>query len=364
MTRTSGQRLIFVTLPPTVKSGSDCVSSKGVVVCRNLGIDAEIYEAWPERYAKLLLRKNHKAGHLLFKYLVAPYSLSKLLPKIRSKDIVWMYDISRYATLTSSRFEECIKQRGAHYIFHLHDDWFSVPGWREAALERARLADVVGGLTLGLVQSIKKNCPFTSPALLRGPIDVDRLYPANKTKFTEQPKVVWTGNPANLKEIPNVRTLLAEVYSQRPFNFTVISGSERPLLDLPIPWSWFPYDALKEAERISGACAGLAPLEDTPYARCKDVYKVKTYMACGVPPIATAIGNNLDVIQDGKTGYLVSTTEEWEARLLELVSNPEKPKMMGAAAREDCVKRFSHAAIIPEWIEVVEAKFGRIRNPD
>ena len=275
-----------------------------------------------------------------------------------------MYDIARYAALASIRFEQCIKARGACYIFQLHDDWFSVPGWREAALERARLANVVGGLTPGLVKSIKKNCPFTSPALLRGPIDVDRLCPAQETKLLEQPKVVWTGNPANLKEIPNVRTLLSEVYSQKAFNFTVISGSERPLLDLPIPWSWLPYDSVKEAERISGACAGLAPLEDTPYGRCKDVYKVKTYMACGVPPIATAIGNNLDVIRDGKTGYLVGSTEEWEARLLELVSNPEKSKMMGAAAREDCVNRFSHAAIIPEWIEVVEAKLGPLRNRD
>ena len=338
------------------------MSSKGVAVCRNLGIDAEIYEAWPERYAKLLLRKKHKAGHLLFKYLFAPYSLSKLLAKIRTKDIVWMYDISRYSTLKSIQFEQSIKERGGRYIFHLHDDWFSVPGWREAALDRARLADVVGGLTPGLVESIKKTCRFASPALLRGPIDVDRLYPAKKTKVPEQPKVVWTGNPANLKEIPNVRTLLAAVYRKKSFNFTIISGSKRPLVDLPIPWSWLPYDALKEAERIGGACAGLAPLEDTPYGHCKDVYKVKTYMACGVPPIATAIGNNLDVIRDGKTGYLVSSTEEWEARLLELVSNPEKPKMMGAAAREDCVNRFSHAAIIPEWIEVLEAKLGPIRN--
>jgi len=334
------------------------VSSKGVAVCRNLGIDAEIYEAWPERYAKLLLRKKHKAGHLLFKYLVAPYSLSKLLLKIRSKDIVWMYDISRYATLTSIRFEERIKQRGAHYIFHLHDDWFSVPGWREAALKRARLADVVGGLTPGLVKSIKKNCPFTSPALLRGPIDVDRLYPAKETTFPEQAKVVWTGNPANLKEIPNVRTLLAEVYSQRPFNFTVISGSERPLLDLPIPWSWLPYDSLKEAERIGGACAGLAPLEDTPYGRCKDVYKVKTYMACGVPPVATAIGNNFDVIRDGFTGFLVQNSQEWKVRLLELVLNPRIAFSMGQNARKECVERFSHAAVIPEWIEEIESRLG------
>jgi glycosyltransferase involved in cell wall biosynthesis len=273
-----------------------------------------------------------------------------------------MYDISRYGTLSSIQFEKSIKDRGARYVFQLHDDWFSVPGWREAALERVRLADMVGGLTSGLVESIKNNCPFSSPIIMRGAIDVERLYPAQKPNLTQLPKVVWTGNPANLKEIPNVQTLLAEVYSQKPYNLTIISGNERPHIDLPIPWEWLPYDEKREAERISGACAGLAPLEDSPYARCKDVFKVKTYMACGVPPIATAIGNNLDVIRDSKTGYLVTTSKEWETRLYELVSNPTKAHLMGQAARAECVARFSHEAIIPEWIDALENTFGPIRN--
>jgi len=358
MTRKRGRRLVFIALPPTVKSGLDCVSVKGAAICRSLGINTEFYEIWPEKYARLLLRKKSKAKHLLFKYVVAPIATSLLSRKIQADDIVWMYDISRYASLSYSGFEKRLKSQGAKYVFHLHDDWFSVPGWKEAAIDRVKIADLVGGLTPGIIASIQKHCPLAEPVLLRGPIDVERLQPCSA--LASPPKVIWTGNPANLKEIPGAMNTLAKVYAQVPFVFLVISGSVRPQLDLPIPWEWLPYDPEKEAELISGACAGLAPLQDTPYARCKDVYKVKTYMACGVPTIATGIGNNVEVIEDGKTGYLVNTVQEWQDRLLKLVRYPELARAMGIAAREDCLRQFSHEAVIPEWVASLEAKFGSL----
>lgn len=355
-------RVIFFILPQFIKSGSDCVSYKGVEILKNHGILSDIYEIWPNNWSRLLLKSGTRLGHLLLKYIVSPLSATISLDKIRAGDLVWMYDISNYARLNSYNFEKACKARGAKYIFHLHDDWFSVKGYKDAAMHRAQLADMVGGLTQGLVNSLRSACPQTNPLLLRGPIDIDRLKPLAWNGTHSKPRVIWTGNPNNLKEIPGAMEVLEKVYSKSPFEFQIISGNVRPKLDLPIPWTWLPYDADLEAERISGACAGLAPLEDTPYARCKDVFKVKTYMACGVPPIATAIGNNLEVIRDGETGFLVRTQAEWEARLIDLISNPAKAAAMGQAARKDCVERFSHEAIIPEWIEALESRFGRLRE--
>lgn len=356
--------ITFLALPPFIKSASDVIGSQTVRHLNNCGVSASLKYIGSERMARLLLASRSKLGHLIYKYLVSPWCISKLVNRFGSGDIVWTYETFKFANLTDTSMETHVRRAGAKLVFQLHDDWLSVPGYREAALARFDVANLVGGVTGGILDSIRSCRNNLEPALLRAPIDVERLAPVIEASAGELPKVVWTGNPNNLKEIPGAMEILKRVHARAAFRFLVISGAKRPHLDLPIPWEWLPYDAEREAGRISGACAGLAPLEDTPYARCKDVFKVKTYMACGVPPIATAIGNNLDVIRDDKTGYLVSSSREWEARLLELVSNPEKPKMMGAAAREDCVKRFSHAAIIPEWIEVVEAKLGRIRNPD
>jgi len=333
-----------------------------VEVLRKLGVDSELCELWPNSLAKLMLKDGRRSGHLLFKYVVSPIYSWLALKRIRRDDIVWMYDISLYGNIQSLWFEKALKTKGARYIFQLHDNWLSVPGYREAALKRLDLADLVACLTPGLRNAIRGVRPQMDPQILRGPIDVLRLQALDPPEPSSIPKVIWTGNPKNLKEIPNAREMLGRVFAKHPFDFVVISGCRKPALDLTIPWRWFPYDSERESERISGSCAGLAPLEDTAYARCKDVFKVKTYMACGVPPVATAIGNSLEVIRDGETGFLVDSQVAWEERLLELVTSPRRARVMGMAARKQCVEQYSHAAIIPEWIAVLENRFGKIRE--
>jgi len=273
-----------------------------------------------------------------------------------------MYDISLFANLQNTWLEKHIVRSGAKYILQFHDDWLAVPGYDRAAEARIDLASLVGGVTRPLLASIASRTPETPTVLLRAPIDVLRLQALDPPEPSSIPKVIWTGNPKNLKEIPNAREMLGRVFAKHPFDFVVISGCRKPALDLTIPWRWFPYDSERESERISGSCAGLAPLEDTAYARCKDVFKVKTYMACGVPPVATAIGNSLEVIRDGETGFLVDSQVAWEERLLELVTSPRRARVMGMAARKQCVEQYSHAAIIPEWIAVLENRFGKIRE--
>ncbi len=357
------RRLVFLALPPFLKSASDVIGPATVSELQRHKVSAHLHYLGSNWWAKRLRPTETRLGYWIYKFIVNPISLRLLSGVIRKDDIFWMYSVSALWSLSSSHFEESCLHKGAKFVFHLHDDWLSVSGHREAAIKRLQMADLVGAVTKGIQESVLSLDPGQSVFLLRAPIDIHRLSPP-KSVLTKNnlPRVIWTGNPSNLKEIPGAMDVLANVYAKVRFDFQIISGSVKPELSLPIPWSWLPYDADKEAERISGAAAGLAPLEDNQYARCKDVFKVKTYMACGVPPIATAVGNNLEVIRDGETGYLVTTSEEWVARLLELLSNPEKAVAMGAAAREDCVRKFSHEAIIPEWIEVLEARFGRIRE--
>ena len=356
------KRIIFLALPPYLKSGSDVIGPATISQLLRNKVDARIHYLGSESWAKRLRPLDNRLGHLIYKYIVNPLSIRRALGNIRKDDIFWMYSVSAYASLASSYLEEAAIRRGAKFVFHLHDDWLSVPGYRDAALKRFQLADLIGAVTGAITESVHLVDPNLNVCLLRAPIDTKRLKPLTSPEGGTTPRVIWTGNPGNLKEIPGATDILARVYAKTSFDFQIISGSVKPRLDLPIPWSWLPYDADLEAERISGACAGLAPLEDTPYARCKDVFKVKTYMACGVPPIATAIGNNLEVIRNGETGFLVQTQEEWKARLTDLISNPAKAAAMGQAARKDCVQRFSHEAIIPEWIEALERRFGRVRG--
>ena len=92
-------------------------------------------------------------------------------------------------------------------------------------------------------------------------------------------------------------------------------------------------------------------------------------MACRAPVVASATGGILEVVVEGKTGHLVpfeadpETTfptdpaqfaKDLAARIVVLLSNPEKAKQMGEAGRKRVEEHFSWTAIAAQTIELYE----------
>ena len=71
------------------------------------------------------------------------------------------------------------------------------------------------------------------------------------------------------------------------------------------------------------------------------------YMACGVPPVATRVGGNEELIEDGETGYLVTTGDvpALASKISALIRDRSLCDRMGANARAS-VERFSIGAMV------------------
>ncbi len=65
--------------------------------------------------------------------------------------------------------------------------------------------------------------------------------------------------------------------------------------------------------------------------------------AASLPVVATNVGGTPEIVEDGKTGYIVprGDPDALAKRLIELLQNPERAVAMGAAAHERVVKQFS-----------------------
>ncbi len=74
-------------------------------------------------------------------------------------------------------------------------------------------------------------------------------------------------------------------------------------------------------------------------------------MAYGLPTVATAVGGNPELIEDGVTGLLVRDDDERDLadKLMQLVRDADLRSRLGRAARERAERDFSWDTIIARW---------------
>ena len=118
-----------------------------------------------------------------------------------------------------------------------------------------------------------------------------------------------------------------------------------------------------EVEDLQEIDIGLYPLPDEEWVLGKSGLKALQYMALGIPTVATRVGANNRIIQDGENGFLVSDREEWQRRILELASDADLRRRIGDRAKRTVSERFSVSANREAYLEVLDAVFGERESP-
>jgi glycosyltransferase involved in cell wall biosynthesis len=76
--------------------------------------------------------------------------------------------------------------------------------------------------------------------------------------------------------------------------------------------------------------------------------------ACGIPVVASRVGGLVDLIEDGKSGYLVAVNDPAALayRIIDILRNPEQAKRMADQARVNVEKYFSAKQMLQETLRV------------
>ena len=164
------------------------------------------------------------------------------------------------------------------------------------------------------------------------PVDTSFYVPGEKGSAAT-PVVGWMGTASYLDWLePVVRRV-----ENAGLPMHVVSNREPGFSCASMQFSqWSSED---ELALLQGFDIGLMPLEDTLYSRGKGGFKLLQYMACGVVPIASAVGMNTEIITHGENGFLVSDDQEWEI-YVRLLQQHDLRQKMAQAARETACRRF------------------------
>jgi len=179
------------------------------------------------------------------------------------------------------------------------------------------------------------------------------LSPFPKGRFT----VGWVGSPSSGIILESLRPMLATLLEDPEIELHLVGATEDTLAGLRrviLPWS----EATQQGH-IDRFHVGIMPLEDTPWQRGKCGYKLIQYMGRARPVVASPVGVNREIVQNGKTGYLATSSEEWAEAIAALRLDSERAAAMGEAGYERVQARYSLEGNAPLVADVLRSASQR-----
>ena len=152
--------------------------------------------------------------------------------------------------------------------------------------------------------------------------------------------VGWIESPKTVPYILGLSSVLRRVAEHRRFALR-ISGAGQAI-QLPGVTVETPTWSLDREVSLFNECdVGIYPLAADEWSKGKCGFKAIEFMACGVPVVASAVGVNREIIQDGVNGFLASTEDEFVEKLDRLLADPALRRRFADAGRQTIVERYS-----------------------
>jgi glycosyltransferase involved in cell wall biosynthesis len=168
--------------------------------------------------------------------------------------------------------------------------------------------------------------------------------------------LVWTGSASTTGYLQALAPVLRAVQARRDVRFLFISDVFPPMgLERveEVPWS-----EATEVTALARGDIGLMPLPDDEWARGKCGFKIIQYMALGLVPVASAVGANRDIIEDGIDGFLCRDEADWTRALLAAIDDVDLRRRIGRTARAKAEARYSLARQVDRLAAVLTGGGG------
>jgi glycosyltransferase involved in cell wall biosynthesis len=246
--------------------------------------------------------------------------------------------------------ERLLARIAPRVVYHLDDAlWELRP---DSYRTRVRLAArVITGTAAGAAYARAAGTPVS---IVEYPVDASR-YPLREHAERRPSRIGWIGGRPEAY-LPPVLPGVVEACRRTGARLRIVSGRRPPSLgpiDAFVEWVRWTPDGERAA--LSELDLGILPLEDSELHRAKEPFKLKEYMACGLPVVASPVGHVPTVIEEGREGLFARTPEEWAGQLITLIEDPELRARLGARGRALVVERYGVERQLGELADVLRS---------
>ncbi|HEY0847743.1 MAG TPA: glycosyltransferase family 4 protein [Noviherbaspirillum sp.] len=178
-------------------------------------------------------------------------------------------------------------------------------------------------------------------------------YPAESPHPpNERPLIGWIGTPFTVRYLEPLLPVIAKLNKSYGAELVIVGATvdtEKHPYVRSVPWHEHT-----EVDEIGKFDIGVMPLPDEPWERGKCGYKLIQCMACSKPVVASPVGMNVDVVQQGVNGYLARSEQEWFDALSAMLSDPELRREMGRKGRAMVEENYCVQVTAPRLVQLLK----------
>jgi len=190
-------------------------------------------------------------------------------------------------------------------------------------------------------------------------VDASQWTPKYATRNSQHPLTIgWIGSPTTTQYLKPLLAVLEELSHHHKFTLKIVGANETFSLNgTPIQNERWQLE--REIADFQSLDIGVYPITEDEWSIGKSGFKAIQYMAAGVPCVASPVGVNKEIIQDGVNGFLAATPQEWKEKLSLLIEDAALRQRLSRAGRHTVENWYSLQAQAPRLLEILRGSKGK-----
>jgi len=181
-------------------------------------------------------------------------------------------------------------------------------------------------------------------------IDTDYYKPVCGEQEKKKIVIGWIGSHSTISYLFDIKDVLRAVSKKHNCVFKIVADLS---IDLDLRADFKQWRLDEECNDLRTFDIGIMPVPDNEWTRAKCGYKIIQYMAVGKPVVASPVGANKEIINDGENGFLAENESDWIAKLTALIENSTLRRKFGMAGRRTVEEKFSLKTNAPKLLEIL-----------
>ena len=189
-------------------------------------------------------------------------------------------------------------------------------------------------------------------SVIETPVDLNR-YRLRPNLPSDKVVIGWIGSASTSRYLEAKLPLLEQILRRhKNVSLKVVSDKAVSYPGMEITnKSWSKQSELADLRSFD---IGVMPLPDDKWTRGKCGFKLLQYFAVGTPVVASPVGINSQIVEDGVCGFLVNSDQQWLDRIGQLVQNQDLRRSMGLSGRRRAEQYYSSEQLTPKYLEIFE----------